>query len=187
MDLGRRVFLRGHRPRKAAALYRPPWSVDEALFTRACTRCGGCVAACPTGLLSSGSGGFPEADFRRAHCTFCADCARACSENTRQSAPGEQAPISFSPELPPWPLQPVISATCLPQRGILCRSCEERCEPGAIRFIPRPGQPAQPDILKARCTACGECVASCPALAISMQAFPLPDPQTDFSLEKQTQ
>ncbi|MDR2925250.1 MAG: ferredoxin-type protein NapF [Azoarcus sp.] len=185
--MGRRVFLRGQHPRKAAAPYRPPWSVDEAVFTRTCTRCGACVAACPTGLLSSGAGGFPEADFRRSHCTFCADCAHACSENTRQSASGQQAPISFSPELPPWALQPVIGAECLPHRGILCRSCEEHCEPGAIRFSPRPNQPARPDVLKASCTTCGECVASCPAFAISMQPFSLPDPQANFSMEKQPQ
>lgn len=172
MDLNRRAFLRGQRPRWIAVPYRPPWAVSEALFTHTCTRCGACVAACPAGLLARGAGGFPEADFRRSHCTFCMDCVHACVENSRQNTSCQSPALAFSPGFPPWALQPTISTACLPRRGVLCRSCEDHCGAGAIRFAPHPGQSAQPDIDKSRCTACGECVASCPAHAISMQALP---------------
>ena len=63
--------------------------------------------------------------------------------------------------------QPVIGPACLSVRGIVCRSCEDRCETGAIRFIPRAGHPALPEIDTARCTDCGECVAACPTRAIA--------------------
>ena len=173
MDIGRRAFLRGQRLRgMTAAPHRPPWAVDETLFTHTCTRCGACVAACPTGLLAQGAGGFPEADFRRARCTFCTDCAHACAENARQGASRQPLALTFSPDLPPWALRVTISTSCLPRQGVMCRSCEDHCEEGAVRFAPQLGRPAQPEITESRCTGCGECVASCPAHAISMQAFP---------------
>ncbi|MDR1849441.1 MAG: ferredoxin-type protein NapF [Zoogloeaceae bacterium] len=172
MDISRRAFLRGQRLRETTAVsLRPPWSVDETLFTSACTRCGACVTACPTGLLAKGAGGFPEADFKRARCTFCADCVQACAKNARQNASSPQLPSPFiSPDLPPWTLRALIGATCLPHQGVLCRSCEDHCEEGAIRFTLRQGHPAEPQIAESRCTGCGECVASCPAQAIFMRA-----------------
>ena len=171
MDMGRRAFLRGKNPRGITVPCRPPWAMDEILFTRACTRCGACVGVCPTGLLMKGAGGFPEADFRRAHCTFCMDCVHACAENARQNTSCLPPALAFSPDLPPWTLQAAIGTACLSRQGIMCRSCEEHCETGAIRFSLRPNHPAQPDIIRSGCTGCGECVASCPSHAISMQRF----------------
>jgi len=176
--MGRRAFLRGQRSRGIVVPYRPPWAIDETLFTRTCTRCGACVSACSTGLLVQGTGGFPEADFRRAHCTFCADCAHACVKNAQQNAFPQPSALVFSSGLPPWTLQATFGSTCLPHRGVLCRSCEDHCEAGAIRFTPRPGSPAQPRVVESRCTGCGQCVASCPAHAISMKTTPLPNPHS---------
>jgi len=179
MDPARRAFLRGQRLHKTVVLHRPPWAVEEALFTQTCTRCDACVTACPTGLLARGSGGFPEADFRRAHCTFCADCVEACAKNIQQNT-ASHSPISpfISPDLPPWTLKAVIGAACLPDRGVLCRSCEDHCCDAAIRFTPRQGRPAQPKITESRCTGCGECVASCPAHAISMHTASKTSPRS---------
>ena len=188
MDIGRRAFLRGQRLRGIVAMpYRPPWAGDEKLFTHACTRCGACIAACPTGLLAQGAGGFPEANFQRAHCTFCADCAHACAENARKSAPSLPLALAFSPDLPPWELRAEIGAACLPRRGALCRSCEDHCEEGAIRFALRQGNPAQPEVTKLHCTGCGECVASCPVHAIAMQRTLLSSLRPTPIKEKTTQ
>ncbi|MCL2644964.1 MAG: ferredoxin-type protein NapF [Betaproteobacteria bacterium] len=171
--MGRRAFLRGQRSRGTPVVpCRPPWAVDETLFTHTCTRCGACVDACPTGLLAQGAGGFPEADFRRARCTFCTDCVHACAQNAKQSSSHRPLALFFSPDLPPWALQATIGTACLPRQGVLCRTCEDHCEEGAIRFAPRKGHPAQPEIAESRCTGCGECVASCPVHVISMQASP---------------
>ncbi|MCL2589507.1 MAG: ferredoxin-type protein NapF [Betaproteobacteria bacterium] len=174
--MGRRAFLRGQRLRGTVAVpCRPPWAVDEALFTRICTRCGACIAACPTGLLAQGAGGFPEADFRRAYCTFCTDCACACTKNAQESVPHQPPALTFSPDLPPWELRAAIGTACLPRQNVLCRSCEDHCEEGAIRFTLRQGSPAQPEIMESCCIGCGECVASCPVRAISMQKNPSPN------------
>ncbi|MDR1229343.1 MAG: ferredoxin-type protein NapF [Azoarcus sp.] len=177
MDMGRRAFLLGHRPRRIEAPFRPPWAMDETAFHRACKRCGDCISACPTGLLIQGAGGFPEADFSQGHCTFCADCTRACTASAHNAADRRQPALFFSPGLPAWPLAAMIGAACLPRQDVLCRACGEYCEAGAIRFSLRAGRPPQPDIDTSLCTGCGECVAVCPARAISMRAGDSPPPR----------
>jgi ferredoxin-type protein NapF len=171
MDQGRRAFLRG-RPRRLAEPLRPPWAASEAGFLQACDRCGDCIAACPTALLVRSGGGFPEADFSRGHCTFCADCVHACADAARKSALRRPA-LNFSSR--PWALQAAIGSDCLPRKGVLCRSCDERCEAGAIRFSPRSGGPALPAV-ESSCTGCGRCVAACPARAIAMHKRSEPVP-----------
>ncbi|MDR3087680.1 MAG: ferredoxin-type protein NapF [Azoarcus sp.] len=182
MDIARRAFLHGHRSLQTAAPRRPPWAVDEALFQHICFRCGACVTNCPTGLLVQGAGGFPEADFHRGHCTFCADCAHACAAAVRKNGFRHDPALAFSPEHPPWTLRAGIGADCLPGKGVLCRSCEDHCEAGIIRFVPRIGAPAQPDIETSVCTGCGECVAACPAGAISMRSGVSPPSSTSKGL-----
>jgi ferredoxin-type protein NapF len=175
VDMARRAFLRGQSLRVSALSHRPPWAVDETLFTDLCTRCGTCVSACPTGLLTQGAGRFPEADFRQGHCTFCMACVHACeAESTRQGVSRQSPALAFSPYLPPWSLQATIGTACLPRQGVLCRSCEDHCEAGAIRFAPKLGYPAQPDIMVSCCTGCGGCIATCPTYAISMLNPPPP-------------
>lgn len=174
MDMGRRAFLRG-RPRLPAEALRPPWAGDEAIFLPACDRCGDCIAACSTALLVRGGGGFPEADFSRGHCTFCADCAHACADAARKSVFRKRPALDFSPGAP-WSLRAVVDTACLPRRGVFCRSCEEHCAAGAIRFPPRAGGPARPVVETSFCTGCGLCAAACPSLAISMRRRPDPAP-----------
>jgi ferredoxin-type protein NapF len=166
MDLGRRAFLRG-RPRRCAEPLRPPWAVNEPRFLRVCDRCGDCLAAGSAALLVRGGGGFPEADFSRGHCAFCADCARARADAARKSASRRPA-LLFSSD-PPWSLQARIGPLCLSRQGVSCqgvscRSCAERCEAGAIRF--------SPPVVESSCTGCGRCVVACPTLAIAMGKRP---------------
>lgn len=161
METGRRAFLLGQSPSRARTLpqpFRPPWAVVEAEFLDLCSRCGDCVAACPTGLLSPGSGHYPEADFLAGYCNFCADCAQACK------------PLALNPRRQerPWQLLAHMGEDCLPRQGVLCRSCEERCEVGAIRFSPRLGGPALPWVDSLQCNGCGACVADCPTRAIRL-------------------
>jgi ferredoxin-type protein NapF len=155
VDTSRRGFLRG-RPRAVAPL-RPPWALPESEFADRCSRCGDCLKACPTRILAVDDGGYPGVDFSRGECTFCGACRTAC--RTGALAPGEI----------PWRLTLIIGESCLPLRGVECRSCEDSCDAAAIRFRPRLGGPAPPAIDTERCTGCGACVAPCPTGAITFK------------------
>jgi ferredoxin-type protein NapF len=154
----RRGFLRG-RLRSAGNHVRPPWAHGIASFELACDRCGACIEACPAGILKPGDGGFPRVDFALGECTFCAECVHACK-------PGA---LKISGDAPPWRLRACIGQDCLADRGVECRICGEACGTGAIRFRPRLGGVARPELDSERCTGCGACHAPCPVGAIAME------------------
>jgi ferredoxin-type protein NapF len=162
----RRQFLRGSfvRQPQAAAL-RPPWSQDESAFIERCTRCGDCLAVCPTQVIVKGGGGFPEISFAANACTFCGECAKACKTGA----------ILRSEGAAPWSLKARIGNTCLAYHQTFCRSCGEACEVRAIRFSPVLGSAAEPLIDSDTCTGCGACVAICPARAIRVAANDFPE------------
>jgi len=64
-----------------------------------------------------------------------------------------------------------IDGKCLAERGIVCRSCSEHCDPLAIRFQLLPAGRSLPLIDDARCNACGECVRVCPSQALSLRVL----------------
>lgn len=155
-ELSRRRLLSGQWRHQTDAI-RPPWSREAPLFLTGCTRCQACVNACETGVLISGSGGYPEIDFQRAECTFCRQCADAC-----------EAPLFYPPQHQPWQQVVSFSTVCLALQGVECRSCQDSCETQAIRFRPRLGGVAQPALEAAACNGCGACVAGCPTSAIAI-------------------
>lgn len=65
-----------------------------------------------------------------------------------------------------------ISQSCLEAQGIVCQACRDACPAGAVRFFPLPGGFARPRVDADRCTACGDCVAACPASAIAVKELP---------------
>lgn len=150
--LDRRSFLRGRiAPRPEAV--RPPWS-REATITAACTACGACATACPQHIITPDADGRPAIAFS-SECTFCGACAEACPE-----------PV-FDLAAPAFGHVAAIGAQCFAARGIVCQSCGDACPEAAIRFRPRLGGPALPEIASDRCTGCGACIAACPAAAIA--------------------
>ena len=153
----RRDFLRGRRT-PTPPPQRPPWALAEADFTALCSRCGDCLSACPTGILMKGEGGFPTVDFFRGECTFCGECVAACGPGALRRVEGQV----------PWALRARIGEACLAQRGVECRICGEACGDSAIRFRPRVGGVALPQLNDAACTGCGACLASCPSQAITL-------------------
>ncbi len=162
--MSRRRFLRG-RIRDLTPVPRPPWALAESQFVDRCTRCDACIEACPTAILVRSDGGYPAVDFSRGECTFCGDCVGSCEPGALQRADerGE-----------PWALQAQIGDACLATRGIECRVCGENCPTGAIRFRPRAGGVALPELTLAACNGCGACFAPCPVRAISIQAATSP-------------
>ena len=155
-DLSRRRLLRGGAG-AGLPVQALPWAVSWAQFTDRCSRCGDCVNACPEHIIVNADGGFPAIDFTRGACTFCGDCAMACAE-----------PLFHPETTPPWHQHVVFEHACLAYQGVHCRSCEDGCEPAAIRFSPRLGGLAVPELNKDACNGCGGCVAACPVSAIGM-------------------
>lgn len=72
------------------------------------------------------------------------------------------------PVVPTGPLLAQFGEDCLARQGVVCRSCGDHCDAGAIAFPPLPGGVALPRLLAERCTGCAECAADCPTLAIAM-------------------
>jgi len=156
-DLNRRGFLKMRSDTRMHPI-RPPWALAENAFQDACTRCGDCIETCPEKILiREGVNGYPRVDFKRGECTFCTDCIEHCPTmalNRSQSFP--------------WMIKAHIDDSCLAAQQVICTSCAEQCEVGAIYFTPRAGAVSQPQINSHACTGCGACVASCPAQAIEV-------------------
>jgi ferredoxin-type protein NapF len=169
VNLARRGFLRARfssaAPGAQPSPLRPPWAVAEGDFLDRCTRCGDCIRACAASgshLLQPGEGGFPVASFNPAACTFCGDCLTACTATRSRALQAEDG-------VPPWRLQLVIGEDCLPKQQVVCRTCAERCDAGAIRFPPRLGGVAEPVVDADRCTGCGDCLSPCPTQALQLR------------------
>lgn len=162
VGVSRRQFLRGDL-RGSRAGVRPPWALPESAFTERCTRCNDCITACPSSLITRGSGGYPELDFGRGGCDFCGKCAAACRAGAFQAV--------AAGSLGAWFHRAAIDVRCLSARGVVCRACGDHCQARAIRFrLATAGRSfAQLDLT--RCTGCGACVAVCPAGAVTMQVL----------------
>ncbi|NGZ15356.1 ferredoxin-type protein NapF [Vibrio aestuarianus] len=155
VDLSKRRFFARHLVDDN--IVRLPWIAKPNAFTDDCTRCGRCLAACETQIITHGDGGFPTLDFRIDECTFCYQCADACPE-----------PI-FKPRTEtPWLAKAAISRACLAEQNVECRTCSEACELMAISFKLHIGKVAQPVINIDDCNGCGACVSLCPTSAISV-------------------
>lgn len=167
--LDRRAFLLGRAavpdsvPALASAPVRPPWALPEPGFRDACERCDDCVRACEEGIIFRGPDGYPEVSFAAGGCTLCADCVAACNARALTGDTERESP---------WAHRVAIGAGCLSRVGVECRSCGEACDSAAIRFRPRVGGPAWPDLDIGCCTGCGQCLPRCPVGAIEIVREP---------------
>ena len=122
--------------------------------TSACTRCGACARACPTGTVR------PDRDFASdpAECTMCLECREAC--------PYDAIRFPARPALAPMEAYDPDRRAALASLGVavlgvaLFRSSRATRTP----LIRPPG--ARENGLEARCIRCGLCVRACPTGAI---------------------
>lgn len=150
-SISRRSFLTGRAAQPMPGIAPP--GVGEG-WMAACTGCGACVGACPSGIILMHDGR-PSLDFSAGECVFCGECAKACPE-----------PV-FDHDVRSG-FQHVVDVTdaCLALNSVSCMSCRDTCPEAAISFRPRIGGPFVPVLAEDRCTGCGACIATCPVRAI---------------------
>ena len=102
-----------------------------------------------------------------AGCTRCHSCIEQCETG--------ELPLFELERTQPWTIQAEIQTNCLTQKGIECRSCQDACEPYAIRFAPHLSGIAKPTVDLDKCTGCGECVRGCPVDAIRITPAARPE------------
>jgi len=159
MDLQRRNLLRGKvgTPKQPIRL---PWLTDADQFSDGCTQCEKCITSCKENIIVKGDGGFPEINFTLGECTFCGACSNVCPEPLFIINNGQA----------PWDYHATVNNKCLTYNNISCQSCQDSCEPMAIRFQYAIGKPPSPEINTESCTGCGACVATCPSQAIEIKS-----------------
>ncbi|WP_169543901.1 ferredoxin-type protein NapF [Sneathiella aquimaris] len=173
-SVSRRAFLTGGAKASQRAKQREvraylPWSTPERILA-ACDQCERCLSACPEGIIQKTAQGYPTVNFEKGECTFCESCKEACPQPVFYTDPEE---IGERPLV--WTLKAEISDACLAKNDIQCQSCQDHCDPRAIRFQYQRNAIAEPVIQIADCTGCGACVSVCPANCISIEE-PVQDP-----------
>lgn len=140
---------------------RPPYGLNESLFQNVCVACESkrCVDSCDEEIILIQADGTPRLDFSKSGCTFCEDCANACTPNVLSLDnvhTAERLNATFR----------ISTEGCVAHHGVICFSCKEPCIDDAILFN---GMFA-PVIDMDKCTGCGFCLGRCPTEAINYDA-----------------
>jgi ferredoxin-type protein NapF len=159
VDLQRRAFFMTGQVKELSSDIHLPYLKDIEHFLDKCTQCQACLEHCPESIIEKGQGGYPTVNFNLGECTYCQDCAKHCPENLFDVNQKEA-----------WSLDLAINNSCFAERGIVCQSCRDACEPQAITFQYARFSIPKPEINESSCTSCGACVTSCPADAITVLA-----------------
>ena len=126
-----------------------------------CTGCRACIEACPTKIIRADKQRYPYIDFRYGECDFCGACAQVCDTEALTEFKAYAAPST-------WRWRAQIQDQCLTEKAVVCRSCAEICEQGAIRFQLQAGGIAKPKLDADACNGCGACLSICPVQAVNL-------------------
>lgn len=159
LHISRKQFLHGDFKGNEAPL-RPPWAVNESMFTEICNRCSNCITHCPNQIIKQSEAGYPVIDFTFGECSFCEICLDICEPH---------ALLKTGNTNEPWLIKIAIKQnTCIAFNGVECRSCYDPCEIRAITMPPRLGGISIPVINTDICSGCGACYSVCPVHAITV-------------------
>lgn len=149
------------RTTKESLVVRPPYGLSESLFQSECPSCKNiaCVASCEQEIILIRADKTPMLNFSKTGCTFCDDCAKACSLDVLSLENRENSQTINA-------LFRISIEGCVAHHGVVCFSCKEPCIDDAILF----NGMFNPIIDENRCTGCGYCLARCPTQAISYNA-----------------
>ena len=149
----------------------PPGAKGHSNFSRHCTGCQLCVAACPNGVLrpSTDPERFmqPEASYERGYCRpECTKCSEVCPtgaicELTKADKSATQVGHAV------W-----VKANCIPLTdGVECGNCARHCPTGAILMVNSVAGDEEsiriPVVNTEKCIGCGACENLCPARPFS--------------------
>jgi len=141
---------------KQEKLLRPPYFNETSAFDIECQNCEGlCATSCQEQIIIIGTDKTPFLDFSKSGCTYCDDCATACTPNVLKIEDKKQIDIDV-----------VISQNaCMSWDGVMCFSCKDPCLEDAIEFKAM----FMPTINQDKCTSCGFCISRCPSYAINLE------------------
>ena len=147
-------------------LIRPPGALPEMDFLAQCSRCGECMAACPTNTLQpiwldAGFMGLfsPGLNLRRSYCSpECRMCGEVCPTDAIRSLSKDEriwaktgTAVIFHRKCLAWEQQKS------------CMVCDEVCPYKAVEFRKEPGNPVPvPLVHEEKCAGCGYCEHFCP-------------------------
>lgn len=144
---------------------RPPGAAMEHQFTSLCMRCGNCLRACPTKILSlarlqHGLAGWlsPVVTYDTNYCLqSCNLCTTVCPSGALTYVPVEQKLRAV------MGVPRVDMSVCLLGDDRDCRVCRNRCPFEAIRLeFDEDEYTLVPRIDMHRCPGCGACEVACP-------------------------
>ena len=185
MATSRRDFFNGFRKplkmkktEEEVLVLRPPYASSESLFESVCVNCESkaCVASCDEQIIILGDDGTPTLSFLKSGCTFCEECAIACTSiytdrgnevnvlNLANTQTSETLNAKFK----------ISTTSCVAHNGVICFSCKEPCLDDAILF----NGMFNPIIDTDKCTACGFCLSRCPTIAIDFTLIPITEELT---------
>ncbi len=150
--------------RRAAGWIRPPFARAELDFLLTCTRCDGCIEACPHGVLFAlparlgiQIAATPAMDLTNRGCHMCADwpCVATCEPGALVLP---QAAADAPPARPKLASARIDTRSCLPYFGPECGACAHVCPvEGALHWT----SGVKPVIDEDLCTGCALCREAC--------------------------
>jgi len=150
----RRDFFRLFTNDKKDFIIYPPYLNSDSLDK--CIECidKPCVEVCEEDIIFISKENKVYIDFKYGGCSFCKECARVCELDVLSIKSPNRIDVDFQ----------IDTSSCLAHNNIICSSCIEPCEDGAILF----NGLFNPIIDSNRCSGCGFCYSRCPTEAITI-------------------